>query len=151
MSPILKVCFFEYGCLDRSPVMARKSPRVFLLAVYINFDHCSLLDTTSVIVSMILAAKRWELRYGLKSEHRKALWKMESYPLICSVTLSPVLSSRLRPQIYSILDWLSYFKRKKALWHTLETISHFLISLVVTSVTAIPIYGRINFTYGKIF
>ena len=97
MAPFLKVFFFLIRLSwSESSVMARKSPWEFLSAVYINFDHCSLLDATYVIVSMILAAKRWDLRYGLKSERRKALWKMESYPMICSVTLSPFLSPRLR-------------------------------------------------------
>jgi hypothetical protein len=116
---------------SQSLVMARKWDWEFLLAVYINFDHCSLLDTASVIVYMILAAKRWDLRYGPKSEHKKALWKMESYSLICSVTLSPHLSRQLRPDNLFYM-WLGFILQKKdGNLATLGTISHFLISLVL--------------------
>ena len=95
----VRVFFFFWIRLSwsKSLVMARKSPWEFLLAVYINFDRCSLLDTTSVIVSMILAAKKMRLVVWTENQSvGRHCERWSPYPLICSVTLSPFLSPRLR-------------------------------------------------------
>lgn len=61
MLQIQNVCFFAYGwSWSEFFIMAAKSPGVSRLAFYIYFDLCALLDTASVIVSMILPAKKDE-------------------------------------------------------------------------------------------
>ena len=57
MAPILTVCFLNTAVLIEVLGNGPKVAMRILLAVYINFDHCTLFDRTSVIVSMILTAK----------------------------------------------------------------------------------------------
>lgn len=149
MAPILKLCLLNTAVLIE---VLGNGPKV----------------TTSISVGSLhkfrplLVARQYPSSFPWSSQQKDETWGMDwnqSVGRHCerwSPTLWYVLW-HYRPSfphvsdltIYSILDWLSFFKRKKALWHTLGTISHFLLALVVTSVATNRIYGRINFTYGK--
>jgi hypothetical protein len=60
MASILKVYAYFLNTALLMEVLGNslKSPGEFLSVAYINFDHCTRLGTSSVVVSMIIAAKR---------------------------------------------------------------------------------------------
>jgi hypothetical protein len=142
MAPILKVCFLNTAVLIEVLCNGPKVTRRISVGSLHKFWP---LHAARLIVSMILVAERWDLSYRLKSVRRKAVWKMESYPLIRSMNLSPFLSPDLDRPIYSVWDCGSFYRRRGIGWE------RFVIYRFagVTSVIRNYIYRRINFTYGN--
>jgi hypothetical protein len=149
MDPILKVCFLNTAVLIEVLGNGPKVTTSISVGSLHKFARCSTQHPSSFPWSSQQKDETWGMDWNQSVGRHCERWSTTLWCVLWCYHPSSRHVSDLT--IYSICDWISFFTRKKALCHTLGTIPHFLISLVVPSVTTNRIYGRINFTYGKIF